>query len=284
MKKSMILATVTLASVTSAALGSVGGVTAFGVSTNGRSLYSWDVSTPGFSSFLATITGMQTDEVIKGIDFRPATGELYGLGSRSNIYTINTATGAATQVGTSSFTPALSGSSFGFDFNPTVDRIRITSDAGQNLRVNPNSGAVAGNDINLNGATSSSVGSAYTNSYAGATSTTLYDIDSTTDALYIQNPPNNGVTTLVGSLGVDFNSLAGFDIHGPNAYAVLNTDDGAYSGFYQINLQTGAATFLGEIGDGQRGNVFFGSLAIVPTPGVAGVLGLAGLGGLRRRR
>jgi hypothetical protein len=41
------------------------------------------------------------------------------------------------------FMPVLAGTSFGFDFNPTVDRIRLVSDSGQNLRLNPNSGAGA---------------------------------------------------------------------------------------------------------------------------------------------
>jgi hypothetical protein len=37
----------------------------------------------------------------------------------------------ATQVGSGTFLVPLQGSSFGFDFNPTVDRIRIVSDANQ---------------------------------------------------------------------------------------------------------------------------------------------------------
>jgi hypothetical protein len=39
------------------------------------------------------------------------------------LFTVNTASGALTAIGTG-LTPALSGTSFGFDFNPTVDRIR----------------------------------------------------------------------------------------------------------------------------------------------------------------
>ena len=36
---------------------------------------------------------------------------------------------AASAVGAGPFTPALAGESFGLDFNPTADRIRLVSDA-----------------------------------------------------------------------------------------------------------------------------------------------------------
>src|SRR3981189_347401 len=50
------------------------------------------------STILATtaVTGLQTDETLRGIDVRPATGELYGLGSTGRLYVIDTNTGAAT--------------------------------------------------------------------------------------------------------------------------------------------------------------------------------------------
>ena len=72
------------------------------------------------------ITGLVGGETIVGIDRRPANGGLYGVSSANRVYFINSTTGAATQVGADgAFT--LNGTSFGFDFNPTVDRIRVTS-------------------------------------------------------------------------------------------------------------------------------------------------------------
>ena len=100
----------------------------FGVTAN-QTLISFDSATPGVVNTGAAITGLMTNEQVRGIDFRPATGELYALGSFSNLYVLDTATGAATLVGAGSFTPALNGSSFGFDFNPTIDRIRVVSEA-----------------------------------------------------------------------------------------------------------------------------------------------------------
>ena len=107
--------------------------TIFGVTTANQ-LVRFSATTPGTITTIGTITGLQTGENILGIDFRPATGQLYALGSNSRLYTINLTTGAATLASTLSVT--LSGTSFGVDFNPTVDRLRITSDAKQNLRVN----------------------------------------------------------------------------------------------------------------------------------------------------
>ena len=88
----------------------------------------------------------------------------------------------------------------------------MVSDTGQNLRLNPDTGAVAAVDGALNPGAPHVVGSAYTNNFAGATMTTLYAIDSTTDQLLIQNPPNAGTLVPVGPLGVDTGDDVGFDI------------------------------------------------------------------------
>ena len=88
----------------------------------------------------------------------------------------------------------------------------MVSDTGQNLRLNPDTGAVAAVDTALNPGAPHVVGSAYTNNFAGATTTTLYAIDATTDQLFIQNPPNDGTLVPVGPLGVDTTDAVGFDI------------------------------------------------------------------------
>jgi hypothetical protein len=199
------------------------------------------------------ITGLAAGERLLGLDFRPATGQLFGLGSSNRLYTLNAVTGAATQVGTSTV-GTLSGTSFGFDFNPVPDRIRVVSNTEQNLRLNPDTGGLAGTDTALTPA-GNVVASAYTNNRAGATATTLYGIDSTSNQLVRQGgingtpSPNGGVLTNVGALGVDFLSDTGFDIFTDSA----GVDFGfAVSGstLYSINLTTGAATNVGSIGTG----------------------------------
>ena len=42
------------------------------------------------------ITGLQTDDELVGIDYRPKDGKLYAVGLLGNIYTLNPATGSAT--------------------------------------------------------------------------------------------------------------------------------------------------------------------------------------------
>jgi 3D (Asp-Asp-Asp) domain-containing protein len=196
------------------------------------------------------ITGLASGDAVVGIDARPVNGQLYALGKTSRLYVINPRTGAARLVGAGPFTPALAGTNFGFDFNPTVDRIRVTSDAEQNLRLNPDDGTVAGVDTNLAyaagdpgaGTVPNVVATAYTNSFPGATSTTLYNIDNARHALVIQNPPNNGTLTTVGALGNSNNAVA-FDIGDGNVgYAVLTEQRG--QGLYRIDLSNGHATRL----------------------------------------
>ncbi len=149
-----------------------------------------------------SITGVQTGETILAIDYRPATGTLYGVGSTSRLYVINPLTGVARQIGAGPFTPAISGGIAGFDFNPTVDRIRLVTKSGQNLRLNPEDGTVVATDGNISGGTNVVLGEvAYTNSTQGAASTELYDVDFNSGNLYKQDA-NVGALTLVGSLGV----------------------------------------------------------------------------------
>lgn len=135
---------------------------------------------------------------------------------------------------------------FGFDFNPTVDRIRVVSNTGQNLRLNPNDGSVAAVDGNLNPGTPSVSGAAYTNNVPGASSTVLYDLDCGADKLYRQDPPNNGTLVEVGSTGINFENADGFDIGGQSgkAWAILTVNGS--SKLYEINLNTGAATPSGN--------------------------------------
>ena len=188
------------------------------------------------------ITGLGASETIYGIDFRPVNGQLYALGSSSRLYTINSASGAATMVGTLPLTTLLSGTSFGFDFNPLVDRIRVISNTGQNLRLDPNTGLLAASDGGLNPGMPSISAAAYTNNFAGTTSTALFDIDFASDKLYKQDPPNMGTLVEIGALGVNVDAANGFDIGGTSgtAYAILTV--GGTTKVYTINLTTGAAT------------------------------------------
>nr|HMS65909.1 DUF4394 domain-containing protein [Ignavibacteria bacterium] len=65
-------------------------------------LSNFDGNSPS-SSNSAYFTGLQPGETILGIDFRPGTGQMYGLGSTSRIYIINPVTGASRMVGAGPF-------------------------------------------------------------------------------------------------------------------------------------------------------------------------------------
>ncbi|OAB63311.1 hypothetical protein AY599_21175 [Leptolyngbya valderiana BDU 20041] len=255
--------------------------------TDTQSLVTFDASNPGTIQGGSFLSGLASGERAIGIDFRPATGELFALGSQNNLYTINPGTGQASRVG-SGFGDRLDGSSFGFDFNPTIDRIRVVSDADQNLVLNPITGGSTmvtdlfyrAGDIN-EGVDPNVVGSAYTNSVAGATTTQLYGIDTGLDVL-VRQDNSAGTLDTVGALGVDLTDVVGFDIDGATNTAFAAVQDIALgrSTFWSIDLDTGAATQIDEIG----GGALVGSIAIVPAPGTLAMLGLAGVVATRRRR
>ena len=187
------------------------------------------------------ITGLQSGENILGIDFRPLNGQLYALGSSSRIYTLNLGNGAATVVG-GQLPTLLNGTDFGFDFNPTVDRIRVVSNTGQNLRLNPIDGSISATDGMINPGTPTISGAAYSDNFAGTTMTSLFVVDHNTDKLYLQSPPNNGTLVERGPLGIDLTSSNGFDIGSMSNKAFLMGTVGTTTKIYLVNTTTGAAT------------------------------------------
>lgn len=218
----------------------------YAIGNSDNNLRSFESTAPGTPIVNVGVTGLAAGEFLYGIDVRPATGELYGVTSANKIYVINPVSGAATQVGPTAFSPSIVGY-VGMDFNPTVDRLRLVNDSGVDLRINPITGALAAQDTNLNPGLPFVTAAAYSNNYNGATSTTLYDIDTNSDTLYVQNPPNNGTLTSVGALGQAVGPLSGFDIDSTGiAYAVLNA--GGASDLWTIDLTSGAASSLGSTG------------------------------------
>lgn len=210
----------------------------------------------------ATVNGLQApDAALIGIDYRVQDGMLYGVGDGGGIYTLDPQRGTASLIGR--LTVALSGTTFGVDFNPAANALRITSDTGQNLR-HPFAGATAGQTqtdgmLNYAGVVATGItGSAYVNNDLSATTaTTLFAIDSQLDQVAVQSPPNAGTLSATGKLTVDTGSPVGFDIYtsftndvasGNSAFASLTV--GGMAGFYRIDLLTGKATLVGPISGG----------------------------------
>lgn len=221
----------------------------YGLTTSNQ-VIQYNANAPESPISTVNVTGLQSGETLMAIDFRPATGQLYGLGSASRIYTINLASGLATAIGSNPFTPAINGSIVGFDFNPTVDRIRLATGTGQNMRLHPETGAAVAVDGNLNPGSPNVNAVAYANSFAGASSTTLFDIDIATQKLFTQDPPNDGKLIEVGPLGITPTDEGGFDITGDNAVALASLTVNGLNGLYQIDLDKGKATNLGNFSEG----------------------------------
>ncbi len=261
-----------------------------GYALSNNTLIAFDTSNPSNPAPAIAIAGLGPGETLVGIDVRPQNGLLYGLTSNGaggiRLYVISPRTGVATpltdapvQFSDGSTDLPIAGTNFGFAFNPTVDRIRIVTDVGVNLRLNPNTGLIIdGNtaapgiqpDGAISGGTTRVDATAYTNSVPNATATTQYTLDAASDTLFIQNPPNNGVQinplaiTLNGAR-LDFTSVNGFDIPASVQVTTANAPAtgeaiaaltvGGTTGLYSINLGTGAATLLGNVGDGSTGLV-----------------------------
>jgi hypothetical protein len=226
-----------------------------GLTADGR-LVRFRECSPKRVKAIANVTGLTgSDTALVGIDYRVQDGLLYGVGNGGGIYKFAGAPGVATL--DSQLTEPLEGASFGVDFNPAADRLRIVSDSGQNLRHNLNDDTTT-KDMPLNNAgvvAVGVVGAGYTNNdLAVTTATTLFDLDSALDQISIQSPPNNGSLAGTGKLGVDAGAIAGFDVYSrlEKDVAVANwgfavIDVAGSRGFYRIDLLTGRAIPLGTL-------------------------------------
>lgn len=239
----------------------------------GNMLATFDTASPANLTQVA-ITGLGANQTVRGIDSRPATGDVFvsavtsGAAANSAIFTyrVDTNTGAATFVGQTA--AALAGGAdvpTGYDFNPVVDRIRYVNTNDENARLVPDNGALAGNDTDLTpAAISTIIAEAYDRSQAGATATTLYAIDRNDSQLSIQGgingtpSPNGGVITDLAPLGFNLNQTSdgGFDVSVTGvAYAALTNAADNRTRLYRLNLPTNvtatpAATEIAPVGNG----------------------------------
>jgi len=225
------------------------------------------------------LQGLAAGEAVVGVDYRVARGVLFALTDAGRLYTVNTASGALTAVASTPVGEAFRGQAFGFDFNPTVDRIRVVNESGQNLRLHPDTGALASRDPDLAyaptdphaGKKPQVVAAAYTYNTRDEKLTTNFAIDRALGTLVMQGTregvqpavsPNTGQLFTVGPLGTGPLDRVSFDISDVKnvALAAIARQGSGRTGLYQINLETGAATPLGTLA--VRGHVR--GLAIEP--------------------
>lgn len=223
------------------------------------------------------ITGLAAGERLVGIDYRVARGVLFALGRSGQLYTLDTGSGALVKVGAGAGLP-LAGGAVGFDFNPTVDRIRVVDAAGGNLRLHPDTGAQVDADpatagVQADGALAFAAGdaqagrparllaAAYTYNKRDEKLTTNFAIDGGRGTLVTQGTregvqpavsPNTGRLYTVGALGTGALDDAAFDIADVDnaAYAAVRVAGEARTRWLRIDLASGRAEALGTLADG----------------------------------
>lgn len=210
---------------------------------------------------------------VRAIAWRPVTGELVGFAD-GKIVTIDLMTGAATDQGAAFMegTGIDAGATIAFDVNNQIDAIRAVSTAGDNLVYFPadfgddKAGSVrrftdlaysegdgfAGTDPQI-------FANAYTNAIPGAKAggTVQYALDARTDAL-VSLANNAGTLGTIAPITIDgapadILPMGGFDIVSPEegtnlAYATLHIAGEQGTGLYALDLTSGAATRLGDLG------------------------------------
>jgi hypothetical protein len=180
--------------------------------------------TIGYTSDRA-ITGVAGGDTIIGMDVSPRDGGIYLLaknGSAGTLYSLDASTAAATAVGQLVADPAdtsapyngLNDSTFGIDFNPQSNLLRLTGGFGStdNLRVDPATARVT-TDIPITAASTHLGGVAFhNNDNTLATNTVQYGYNYSADQWGKVTTPNDGSTWTVIQNNSTFASGIGADV------------------------------------------------------------------------
>lgn len=269
-RKTLTFAAFALTSTAAVADGHAG-TTGYALAENGTALLTMaDIAAP-------SATKAMLDTPLRAIAWRPVTGTLMGFADGA-IYAIDPATGATTNLDASFMDDAVIGAdaAVALDFNNAIDAVRAVSTDGDNLVYFPD--GFGGGDEKQNsvrrvtglayaegdamaGSTPMVFANAYTNAINGETaeSTFQYALDAETDAL-ISLANNAGTLETIAKVtvdgaAVDLAPIGGFDIYSPmqgsdQAYAILQMEGAATAGLYAIDLETGAASILADLGMG----------------------------------
>ncbi len=220
-------------------------------------LVSFNRAAPATAVGTIGVRGLASGESLLGLSVRPADGKLHAVSSAGKVYTVEPSTGvltlkstlAADTTDTTEPYTALAGATASIDFNPTVDRLRLVSSTGQNLRINVDTGATT-TDGPITAASGALAvrAAAYTNSFDGATATQLFDL-AADGQLYLQNPPNNGTLGTPVALGVASAGTGAFDIDPATnlGYAALTVDGVATLYTVDLGATAAAATKVAAI-------------------------------------
>lgn len=238
------------------------------VLTQKMELLTVNAGQPGKVLQRIAVTGLPAGEALVGMDYRIAKGVLFALSSAGRLYTLDVSSGALKPVG-SGAGAVLQGSTFGVDFNPVADRVRVVSNTGHNLRLHPDTGAVAATDPALSYAPGDAqagqppevVAAGYTYNKKDDKLTTNYAIDRRAGTLVTQGTvegvqpavsPNTGQLRTLGPLGTGPLLDAALDIADVTgaAFTAVRTASQPTTKLYTIDLGSGKATLVGTVADG----------------------------------
>ncbi len=249
--------------------------------TERHELIRFQAGRPGQVLERRPLGGLLPGDSLQGIDYRVARGVLYALADSGRLYTVDTAQARLQPVASAAPVPwPVRGGVTGFDFNPTVDRIRVVSGSGQNLRLHPETNAVVDAKpdwpgLQLDGALHYGSGDphagrkpelagvAYSYNQQDEKLTTNYAIDRGLGALLMQGSaegalpivsPNTGALRTVGLLGTGALDEAHFDLSDIANTALLAARPAGQTQtrLYLLDLVSGRATPIGVIGSGER--------------------------------
>ncbi len=198
-------------------------------------------------------SGLVANDSLRALAVQPVTGKLFAVGTAGVLYTVNPFTGAAAAVGPA-FSPALSGDTFDLAFDHVSGLLRLFTTSGQNLGIDPVTGAVistdtapayAAGDANA-GITPQIVGADF--AFNGGVQT-LHAIDGARDTFTRISNPASGQLSTIGMMGFNTETQASLEIPpgASFAWASLSLPGATGSGLYVINLGKGKAIFMGAI-------------------------------------
>lgn len=234
--------------------------------TDGAELIKFNAGQPQRVLWRQPLQGLDAGDQLLGIDFRVARGVLYALSASGKLYTIDTATAKLARVGTQAVT--LAPGRWEIDFNPVADRIRVVAGHGANLRLHPDTGALAATDPapayaagdTAAGKAPQVAAAAYTYNKANDKLTTNYAIDIGPGTLVTQGSkegaepvvsPNTGQLFTVGPLGTGPVEAAAFDIADIGNTAIAALRIGGRTRLHLVDLASGKAIAIGTVGNGR---------------------------------
>jgi Domain of unknown function (DUF4394) len=229
-------------------------------------IVSFKPETPG--TLLTNLADAGTSDGARAIEIDPTNGQLYAMYQTSatsyQLRRINLSTGYVSDLslfGTFTTTAAAAGIGVGMAYDPLQNALRVITAAGDNLLISLTTArpttyysppAYVTGDAGF-GITPYIEHIAYTNAIPSASATTLYGIDTERNVLVRIGTPGSPYSTQTYTistiaLGINPTDYGGFVIDPATntAYAAMTV--GGAPRLYEINLVTGVAISLGQIG------------------------------------